>query len=333
MENMELFDRRPTRKIFSRIGWSFCAITASATAVQLLLLLLVKIVWPDGCWLSTSSTGKWLFSFIPLYVIAIPVGILLMRNIPAVAPKQAAMGWKNFLIFVPICFFLTYSGSLAGNLMSSLIAGGNAQNALDTFALDSNPIKFLFMVILAPLIEEYLCRKLLIDRTRMYGEKLSVLLSAVLFGLMHMNLFQFFYAFMLGWVFGYIYIRTGKLRYTVILHSIVNFVGSIVGPFILSQLDLEALASITAQTPPDQVMAIYQEMAFGLVLYFGYIVMILCLFVSGLILLIRQCRKLIWLPAEFQLPRRESFKIVYCNAGVLIFSIITLVMTIVSILP
>lgn len=333
MEEMEIFDRKPVRKQFSRIGWSFCAITATVMAVQLMLVLLVKAFWPDGCWLTTSSTGKWLVTFIPQYAIAMPIGILLMRKIPAMPPKQADMGAKNFIIFLSVCFFLVYSGNLVGNLLSSLIAGGNAQNALDSFALDNNPIKFLFMVILAPLFEEYICRKQLIDRTRIYGEKTAVLLSAVLFGLMHMNLFQFFYAFLLGWLFGYLYLRTGRLRYPVILHSIVNFFGSIVGPFILSQLDLEALSSINEMTPTDEVTAIYMQMLPGLMMYLAYIVILLGLFVAGLVMLILRCKRLVWLPADAQLPPKEALKTVYFNTGMLVFILFALAMTIVSILP
>lgn len=333
MEENQIFDRKPVKKQFSRIGWSFCAIIAILTSAQLLLAVLVKTFWPNGCWLTSSSTGKWLVTFIPQYVIAMPIGIFLMRKIPATPPKPVNMGTKNFIIFLPICFFLVYSGNIVGNLLSSLISGGNAQNVLDSFALDNNPIKFLFMVILAPLFEEYVCRKQLIDRTRIYGEKNAVLLSAVIFGLMHMNLFQFFYAFLLGWVFSYIYIRSGKLRYTVILHGIVNFFGSIVGPFILSQLDMELLASVTPLTPPEQALEIYQQMALGLILYFVYLMMILILFVSGLILLIKKCKQLIWLPADCQLPANDTFKIVYINTGMLVFTIITIVITIISILP
>ena len=331
MEEMQVFDPKPVRKVFSRVGWSFCALTATLVLVQVALILCIKQFWPDGCWLTRSSTGKWLVTFVPLYIIAIPVGVLCMRKIPAYAPQQANMSLKNFFIFLPICFFLIYSGNLVGNGLSSLFSGGNAENALDTFAQDSNPIKFLFRVILAPLFEEYVTRKQVIDRTRIYGEKTAVMLSAVLFALMHMNLFQFFYAFLLGWVFGYIYLRTGRLRYCVILHSIVNFVGSIVAPFIMSKLDLEALSSVNEMTPLEEVMAIYQENAVGLMMYYGYLLLIGVLFIAGLILMIVQRKKLIWRAADAQLPYTHQVKAVYLSAGMLVFLIFTAIMTVLSI--
>ena len=42
-----------------------------------------------------------------------------------------------------------------------------------------------------------------------------------------MNLFQFFYAFLLGLMFGYVYTRTSKLRYSTAMHMIINFNGGV----------------------------------------------------------------------------------------------------------
>lgn len=332
MEYPEIYNEKPAKKAYSRVGWSLCAILVAALAAQLLISLLLKTFWPDGCWLTTASTGKWLLTFVPLYLIAIPAGMLLLRGIPAQPPQQATMRAKHFWIFLPICFFLTYGGNIVGQLLSSLLSGGEAQNALDEFALDSNPIKVLFIAILAPLFEEYVFRKQLIDRTRIYGEKTAVLLSALTFALFHTNLFQFFYAFLVGWVFAYIYLRTGKLRYPVLLHSIINFMGSVVAPWILSMLDLEALNNLDPNAPVEEIMAIYNQILPGLLLFFLYFMVLLGLFIAGLVLLIVQCRKLIWLEADQQFPGGKRIKTACLNAGMLIFLLVSLVLTVLSVL-
>ena len=87
------------------------------------------------------------------------------------------------------------------------------------YALFGNVV---FLVILGPIFEEWMFRKQLIDHTRKYGEKTAILLSGLAFGLFHMNLFQFFYAFLLGVMFGYIYMRTSKLRYSTAMHMIIK---------------------------------------------------------------------------------------------------------------
>ncbi len=54
---------------------------------------------------------------------------------------------------------------------------------------------------------------------RRYGEKTAIMFSALAFALFHMNVFQFFYAFGLGLMFGYVYTRTSRLRYSVAMHA------------------------------------------------------------------------------------------------------------------
>ncbi len=80
---------------------------------------------------------------------------------------------------------------------------------------------FAIMVVMAPVCEEVLFRKLIIDRIRRYGDKAAILVSAIIFGLCHGNFYQFFYAFGIGLVFGYIYTRTGRIRYTIGFHMIL----------------------------------------------------------------------------------------------------------------
>lgn len=332
MEATEQYDLKPIKKVYSTIGWSLCTILAAVLIVQLVLSLSIRAFWPDGCWLTESPYGKWIVTFAPQYLIAIPLGLLLLKRIPADPPQSSKMGAKNFWIFLPICFFLTYGGNIVGNMLSSLLSGGEAQNALNDFAMDSNPIKILFMVILAPLIEEYVFRKQIIDRTRVYGEKAAVFLSALTFGLFHTNLFQFFYAFLVGWLFAYIYLRTGKLRYPVVMHSIVNLVGSVIAPLILSMLDMDALSNIDPNATEEALMALYGQMLPGLLLYYLYLFVLLGLFVTGLVFLIQKCKKLVWLDAPSQLPPAQSRKAVYLNAGMLVFLVLCTALTILSVL-
>ena len=329
MENYNSSDIKVARKTFSTVGWALCAILGAMLATQILLNVVLQTFWPDGCWLTESPYGKWIVNFVPQYLIAIPLGLLLLRRIPAKPPKPYKIGVRNFWIFLPICFFLTYSGNIVGNLLSYLLSGGEAQNALDNFALDPNPIKILFMVVLAPLIEEYVFRKQILDRTSVYGEKASVFLSALTFGLFHANLFQFFYAFLLGWLFAYIYIRTGKLRYPVMMHAIINFMGGVIAPLVLSVLDMDALTDIENGVASDEVIA---QTLPGMLLYFLYLIVILGLFVTGLVLLILQCKKLIWQNAEAQLTLHQSCKATYLNAGMLAFLAICSTLTVLSVM-
>lgn len=317
----EIYDVTPARRTFSRIGLALCVLLLVSTVIQGLWFGLPG----EDSWMVSSSWGMWLGSFLPLYLAAMPACLLVMGRLPAQAPRQIKLGAKNFWIFLPICFCVMYAGSILGNLLSSVLSGGTAENALVDYAMDTNPLKILVMVILAPLLEEYVFRKQLIDRTAVYGEKIAVLLSAVTFGLMHQNLFQFFYAFGLGLVFAYIYTRTGRLRYTVIFHGIVNFLGSVVAPGILTMLDLEALENMDPNAPVEELMALYSRILPGMLLLLVYFLFLMGMFIAGLVLLIVQSKKLVWKEAPAQLPKGTGFKTVYLNVGMGLFTLICLV--------
>ena len=220
----------PERKIFSRIGWAFTAILVITTVLQFLWAFLPVLIWGEDNLFTGSSWGIWLATFIPMYLVAIPVGFYILKPLPLCPPEQHRLKLDKLMSLLPICCCLMYVGNLIGTALSLALSGGEAENVVAEYAMDTSPLKILFMVILAPLLEEYICRKQIIDRTRCYGEKTAAVLSALIFALLHQNLYQFFYAFGLGLVFAYVYLRTGRLRYPVAFHAIVNFMGSVLAP-------------------------------------------------------------------------------------------------------
>lgn len=328
--NETSYDLAPARKVFSRIGLALCAILVIATALQILWITVPPMIWGPDNWMTASSWGMWIGSFAPLYLVAIPVCLLIMRKLPAQTPQDNKLGGKNFLVFLPICFCLMYGGNLIGTMLSFILSGGTAQNTIVDYAMDTNPLKILVMVILAPLLEEYVCRKQIIDRTRQYGEKTAVFLSALTFGLLHQNLFQFFYAFGLGLVFAYIYTRTGRLRYSVLFHGIINFMGSVVAPWILSLIDLEALANMDPNATSEEIMALYGEMLPGLMIYLLYALFLMGMAITGLVLLILKCRQLIWKEADAQLPKGSAVKTAYLNVGMVLYILLCVAAIILS---
>ena len=106
---------------------------------------------------------------------------------------------------------------------------------LSTEAL-STPITLFCAVLISPILEEIFFRKLLIDRLKKYGERLAVVLSSVLFALSHATSQQLFYSFFFGIILSTLYVKTGRVRYTILLHIIVNFLGSAVSMYIASTL-------------------------------------------------------------------------------------------------
>jgi len=63
------------------------------------------------------------------------------------------------------------------------------------------------------------------DALEPYGCGMAIIISSVLFGLMHGSLYMLFYTTALGFALGYMRSATGSIFVTTILHAICNFVG------------------------------------------------------------------------------------------------------------
>ena len=325
-----IYDLRGARRSFSRIGFALAAILAVGMAAQVVISAVILAIFGLNSSVLSSSWVMWLLSFLPLYLIAIPVGLLILRRLPAESPPEHKLGAGNAVVFFLISVFIMYTGSILGTMLSMILSGGEATNATAELAMDNHPLKVLFMVILAPVLEEYVFRKQLIDRAHRYGEKTAVMLSAVTFGLLHQNLFQFFYAFGLGLLLAYIYLRTGRLRYSAILHAIINFMGSVLAPWVLNLVDQEALLAMESSLPTDETLVQYMDILPGLLVMSGYMMLLMGMFIAGLVLFIIKCRRLVWRESEAQLPRGTALRTVYCNGGMVLYMLLCLVMIVFS---
>lgn len=325
-------DLSQAKKTFSRIGLAFSTILFVTTVLQILWFSLPVAIGGEDNKLSASSWWTWLGTMVPMYLVAVPLGLLILRKLPARAPEDHKLSGKLFLEFLPMCFCLMYAGNLIGTFLSTGLSGGSAENPVAELAMDNSFLKVLCMVILAPVLEEYICRKQIIDRTRQYGEKISVFLSALVFGLLHQNLFQFFYAFALGLHFGFVYIRSGRLRYSILLHGIINFMGGVVAPWVLSKVNMEAIENLEPSASTAEIMAWYEEILPGLGLLMLYATVLLGLAITGLILLIKRFRSMYWEEAEAQLPRGTAAKTVYLNVGMVLYAVLCFASIILSLI-
>lgn len=308
------------RKQFSRLGLGAFVMFVSAYVLQLAAALGIRALYPEG---GEPGWLLWLYTFVPMYLIAMPLGLLIMRKAPAAPVEKRGMGSGELIAAVFISFFLLYAGNILGQIVLSLVGalvGRIPANPLETYTENGYVwLRVLVMVILAPVIEEYIFRKQLIDRMNAYGGKTAVLMSALMFGLFHGNLSQFFYAFGIGLVFGYIYLRTGSLRYTAILHMLINFMGGYVAPKLMDRIDMAALEELDARDTAA-LSQYYQELA--PVLLYSFLIFILV--IVGLVLFIRKFRKTTFEPAPMELERGERFKSAFLNVGMPLFILVCL---------
>lgn len=239
------------KKQFSRLGFSFSLfwVVAMAGSVVLSLVWMLAQMVITGRDMTTSVTAAMLLSQIAMYGCGFPVFYLMVKKLPAWKKESGpGMSAGQFFLCLVFCLGLTYLGGLVGDglmKLAGLAAGKEFASPVDEMVNEMHPLALVLSIaVVAPVMEELMFRKFLVDRTVQYGQKTAVIVSGVCFGLFHGNFFQFFYACTLGMVFAYVYSCTGKIRYNILLHMCINLIGGAV-PMLLMHAESwnKALAS------------------------------------------------------------------------------------------
>jgi len=203
-----------------------------------------------------------LCNYIAMYGMAFPTYLLMSKPMEKIPPEKHKMSFGSFLICLMICVGQMVAGNLVGtviNVILTTLLPNTEAYSLNAFVFNENPYFFLFLaVICAPIIEEIILRKVFIDRVRKFGDGWAILFSGLLFGFLHGNFTQFFYATFLGWFLAFIYVKTGKLQYTIAMHMILNFLGSAVPFLLMGDTDITTLLSDT--TTEEQLLEMLPDL-------------------------------------------------------------------------
>lgn len=299
-------ETRAARKVFGRIGIGYTGFLSASIVLQIVLKVMIHVFNQQG--ILNLSRGWYLFAAsLANYAAGGLVLFLIIKNMPVTQKPVSRRADKKLLI---CSFFICISALIAGNLLGRLLM--TIISALEGKPM-INPVEevlkglntgtiFAIMVVMAPVCEEFLFRRLLIDRIRRYGDKAAILVSAMIFGLCHGNFYQFFYAFGIGLVFGYIYTRTGRLRYTIIFHMIINFLGSVAAIYIQYSLVFAGI--------------------YALLLYGSMI--------AGIVLFIITKRDWIFWQGDEAVWGRGAGKVLFLNVGMILFFVLSAISFVVA---
>ena len=119
-----------------------------------------------------------------------------------------------------------YSFSLVNAIMMTFIElpdGSGIINEATAYMSDQSLIlQFITIALVPAFCEEFLFRGLILSNLMPYGKGLAIIISSVLFGLMHGNFYQFLYTTVAGIILGIIYVVTDSIWCAVFMHMINN---------------------------------------------------------------------------------------------------------------
>ena len=329
---------KETKKHFSKLGFAYFVASLLFAGAQTGTVLLLKRFAPT---IAENKTLSFLIPMLVTYGIAVPLIILVIRRIPKSGQiTPCDMTKKQWGVTFLICYAGMYLANLLGTTVTNAIGrikgSGVTNEILEVIFANNFWVNILVAVLLAPIIEELLFRKLLIDRTIQYGEGISVLLSALFFGLFHGNLNQFAYAFIIGGVFGFVYVKTGNVKYTIGMHMLINFISSAISLGIIRLAGLEELMMMNegsmGMVDPAEIMGFVSSHIGGFMLLGCYVLLVLALVVVGIVLFFKNMSKIHLVPTKDTVEKGQRFSTYFGNGGMLLFVVFWCVMIIVQLI-
>ena len=136
--------------------------------------------------------------------------------------------------------FIGLGGCYIANTITSYLTLFASSFGIESFAMQSmedviaeNPapavMQILGYAVLPALFEEFAYRGVVLQSLRRYGDWFAILVSAFLFGMMHGNIVQIPFAFMVGIVLGYCTVVSGTMWVGVAIHFGNNLLSSLQG--------------------------------------------------------------------------------------------------------
>ena len=311
------------RRHYGRLGLALLAyyvVTAAAQFACQYAVLAWAPQWAESGWFTPA------LAFLPMYCIGFPIFLWMLPKAPPkeLLPEKRTIPGRELLPILLMCLGVLYPGNLLGQGLDwaarRLFRSASGGSALDVLISDSSTWAILLVaVVLAPVMEELTFRKLLLDRMRTIDKPSALFFTALAFGLFHSNVVQFFYAFGVGIIFGCIYLRTGRILYSMVLHVLINFLGSAAALFLMGDLDLTNL------DPAALMEHLLPLLGLGI-----YVMVLMAGCIAGIVLLIRHRRSLRVADEGDQLRPGSRFAMVFCRPGWLLYCLAVLGMILFS---
>lgn len=184
-------------------------------------------------------------------------------------PATYTLGILTSAVTVIILLLITYL--ITPNVTEESITNYFGEEQTNIF------VQFFIVAIFVPIMEEFFFRGVLLGTLRPFGDRFAIFASGLFFGLMHGNILQAPFASVIGFVFGYIYVRSNSLAVTTGFHMLINGTSTLLSYFSLKSVDFifgKAFGEVSKLDGVNYVIAFILEMILFAVMITGLIQLI-----------------------------------------------------------
>ena len=266
-----------------------------------------------------------MISFILRFLIFYPLMYILIRSIPKFDIQKKKMSIPALAACACVTYALLYVSNLLGMFLNNLAGKITGQGAItpivDVISEMSPLIQIVVTVIVAPIYEELLFRKFLLDRIANYGEVTAMILSGLMFGLFHGNLSQCVFAATIGLFFAFVYLRTGKIQYTIALHVFVNGISTFMTTTLMKDVDLTEMMGYLNSGDMDSYIAFINENVSSMAVMAVFSLIIMMVVLAGIVFIVTLNKHFVFEHHDEEIEKGKRFRTAILNPGMLAYII------------
>lgn len=186
--------------------------------------------------------------FVGQYTMLIPVivFIIITKQKPLEVLNVRKPGLKNMLLVIPLMIAIMPVVSFIGTI-SNILFKNYLMEAFSDFN-DLPLAMWILMLGITPAIcEELVMRGIILSNYKEINIHKAALMNGLMFGILHMNLNQFFYAALLGVIMAYLVYYTKSIFTSMFLHFLINSFSATLN-WLIRAMDLLDMDEVLANT-------------------------------------------------------------------------------------
>lgn len=178
-----------------------------------------------------SPAFQYAFNMLAVHIISISIPFSVMALIlkkrfvgPLIPVKKVKPA--VFCAWVGVGMGVSIGASYLTNLIISLIKQGGYELTQPEYGSPNDPVSlfimFVSIAVVPAIFEEYALRCCTLGALRGRGKGFAVVAVSIVFGLLHGNVIQFIFAFLVGLIAGYITVKTDNVIIAMLIHGFNN---------------------------------------------------------------------------------------------------------------
>lgn len=209
------------RKTSSGLGFLLFVSSVTMSVITLIFVVLLQKLDTTSLLLLTI-----IVSIISLFLVSLFYCWFSKTDLTEVVSVKwvkLELAFPLILIALTVSFTADYLTEIIQSSFSLFGIKNNVTLSTESTTAIENVLNIVAVSVTPALVEEFLFRGILLGKLKYFGNSFALIMSSILFALMHGNIIQIPFAFIVGLSLAFITIKTNSILPGIIVHFLVNF--------------------------------------------------------------------------------------------------------------